>query len=132
MIDVVCGVIQNGQGEVLLCQRAPHQSQGGFWEFPGGKIEKGETEEGALQRELLEELECLVAVRKSLTCVEYVYSHASIRLIPQMCVLEDGSPRAIEHAAIAWVAIDKLLEYDLAPADIPIAEEVRSLFLNEA
>lgn len=124
MIDVVCGVIRNNRGEVLLCQRPLEKSQGGLWEFPGGKIEEGECAADALARELLEELDCVVQVGSALTPVEHHYETISIRLIPLYCNVLERDPRAIEHYAIQWVAPHELIEFTLAPADIPIAKEV--------
>jgi 8-oxo-dGTP diphosphatase len=122
MLDVVCGLLENAEGQILLCQRPEGKSQAGLWEFPGGKVDAGESEEEALKRELLEELGCEVEVGLELTPVVHHYDGFSIRLIPFLvtCLNE---PKALEHAAIEWVDVTRVRAYDLAPADVPIFEE---------
>ncbi|MFD2159648.1 (deoxy)nucleoside triphosphate pyrophosphohydrolase [Rubritalea tangerina] len=128
MIQVVCGLIVNGEGRLLICQRPEGKAQAGLWEFPGGKIDQGESAREALRRELIEELGCEVEVGEALTSVRYAYDDYSICLIPYICRLLDGQePKAIEHSNIEWVRGDERLvtsaDYALAPADIPILEE---------
>lgn len=122
MIDVVCGLLVNSKGELLLCQRPNGKTQAGLWEFPGGKVDEGESEVSALERELLEELACIVIVGEALTPVVHHYDEFSIRLIPFLCCCE-MEPKALEHQAIEWVELQRVSGYDLAPADVPIFEE---------
>ncbi len=106
----------------MLAQRPHGKTLGGLWEFPGGKVEAGESAEAALHRELMEELGCTVEITQSLAPFEHAYAWGSIRLIPFVCKLSAGSPEphAHEHAALAWVTCEELKSYDLAPADVPL------------
>ena len=126
MLRVVCAVIANSVGEYLLCQRPEGKSQAGLWEFPGGKIDAGESAQQALVRELQEELGCSVSVGVELTSVVHHYEGFSIELIPFCCSISEGEPRALEHQAIEWVTLAGFAGYDLAPADQPIVVELRS------
>ncbi|MGJ8673027.1 (deoxy)nucleoside triphosphate pyrophosphohydrolase [Rubritalea sp.] len=125
MIPVVCALIENSQGELLLCQRPEGKAQAGMWEFPGGKVDAGEAENLALQRELLEELGCMTLVGDALTPVVHHYDGFSIRLIPFLCKCL-GEPVALEHQKIVWVRPARVKDYQLAPADVPILEEFLS------
>jgi 8-oxo-dGTP diphosphatase len=107
---------------VLLAQRPPHKHLGGKWEFPGGKVEPAETPERALVREIQEELGCDIAGLRPLPRFTHDYGSVVIEMIPFACALAPGSPppEPHEHSAIAWVAVEALARYDLAPADLPI------------
>lgn len=121
LIPVVCALIEQGD-RVLLAQRPAGKHLGGKWEFPGGKVEPGESPADALVREIREELGCtIIAVRALPSCV-HDYPTVRIELIPFVCALTPDSPPPIshEHSAIAWVKPSALLTHDLAPADIPI------------
>jgi 8-oxo-dGTP diphosphatase len=125
MLRVVCAVVENAEGELLLCQRPEGKSQAGLWEFPGGKIEPGESERSALQRELLEELGCEFTIGEALEAVVHKYDEFIIKLLPYRCSLISGQyPRALEHQAIEWVALAAFQNYQLAPADLPIVEQL--------
>ena len=126
MIEVVCGLIENEAGELLLCQRPEGKAQAGLWEFPGGKVDEGESLLEALKRELREELGCAVSVADALTPVVHHYDGFSIRLIPFLCRCA-SEPKALEHQAIEWVVLEELGAFELAPADVPIFEEYRDL-----
>jgi 8-oxo-dGTP diphosphatase len=126
MLRVVCGVIANSAGEYLLCQRPVGKSQAGLWEFPGGKIDEGESAQQALVRELQEELGCTVIVGDCLSSVVHRYEALTIELIPFHCGVSDGKPTALEHQAIEWLRLEEFANYAMAPADEPIVEELRS------
>ena len=117
VIDVVCGLIEDGAGRFLACRRAEGQSQGGLWELPGGKIEDDETPEAALRRELDEELGIEVEVGVRLAAVEHDYGEFSIRLVAYRCRIASGAPQPREHAEIQWVAEESAGDLDWAPAD---------------
>lgn len=120
-VPVVCAVIVR-DGLVMLARRPPGRKLGGLWEFPGGKVEHGESAEAALHRELREELGCEVRITKALPSLLHTYEWGSIELIPFVCELtpESALPHPHEHTGLAWVARDKLASYPLAPADVPV------------
>lgn len=107
---------------VMIARRPPDKKLGGLWEFPGGKVEQGESAEAALHRELLEELGCTVRITQTLAPFVHEYPWGSIELIPFLCELTTGSaaPHPHEHTALAWVERGQLSAYELAPADLPL------------
>lgn len=123
MIDVVAGLIQDGRGRLLACRRPENKHLAGKWEFPGGKIEPGESPAEALVRELREELEITVAPGEGLTPVVHDYGRGPIRLIPMLCRIETGIPHPHEHSEIRWCTLEELRQLDLAAADLPILQE---------
>lgn len=108
------------EGRVLIAQRATGHLAG-LWEFPGGKVDAGESAEEALEREIREELGCGVMVGEAMSPVEHDYPELSIRLRPFWCAVGEGEPVALEHAAIRWVERGRLMEEELAPADVKVA-----------
>ena len=125
MIEVVCGVIEDGEGRFLACLRPQGKHLGGHWEFPGGKVDPGESPEIALIRELREELGIEVAVGEPLAPVIWSYERGAIRLLPFWCSVIHGDPQALEHERLLWCApadFDSLL---WAAADLPILSRIR-------
>jgi 8-oxo-dGTP diphosphatase len=120
MIDVVCGVVEDDVGNILVCRRPAGKHLGGLWEFPGGKIDPGETAASALIRELREELGIEVAPGQSLPEVVWPYETFTIRLIPFLCRIVAGKPRPIEHHEIRWCPRGEWADLEWAPADVPI------------
>jgi 8-oxo-dGTP diphosphatase len=120
MIQVTAAVILKDY-RVLVARRSPHKHMGGYWEFPGGKIEDGETPQQALARELLEELGITIRVGEYFITNEHDYGDKKISLIAYFCSWFAGSLRLADHDAVQWCSATELLELDLAPADIPIA-----------
>jgi 8-oxo-dGTP diphosphatase len=120
-VPVVCAIIVRDE-HIMLARRPPGKKLGGMWEFPGGKVEPGETAEAALHRELHEELGCHVKIVQTLPPFVHAYPWGSIELLPFMCELAPDSPEPHphEHTALAWVERGGLAAYDLAPADIPL------------
>lgn len=94
------------------------------WEFPGGKIEAGETAEQALHREIAEELDVSIEILSQLQESFYSYPDKEIRLIPFLCRIFKGEICLKEHSAFAWHQATELLKLDLAEADIPIVWEI--------
>lgn len=122
--DVV-GALICKDGKVLLAQRSC-QDLNRKWEFPGGKVESTESHQEALRREIAEELGITIEVERAAASNSFCVRDKSYRLCCYWARIIDGVPSPNEHYAIAWVPIEKLLNYDLAPADIPIAKEIMS------
>ncbi len=123
-VDVVCGIIRDARGSYLVCLRANGRVLAGHWEFPGGKVERGELPEQALARELREELAVEIHVGDPLSPVEWCAGEGSIRLLPFFCTIREGTPVAIEHQAIEWCTPSRLRPRLWAPADLPILNEL--------
>lgn len=119
-LSVVAAVVKSSQG-VLLARRSAGNLKG-FWEFPGGKIEDGETHQAALAREVREELGVECSVGRFLGESEHTGAHRSVRLFFYLCELR-GMPQAGDsHDAIAWVRGGEWRKLPVAPADVPILE----------
>ena len=118
---VVAGIIRDGSGLVLLVRRGPAQSLGGYWEFPGGKLEVGETEQECLIRELNEELRIDVKVGQYVAKNDHNDSQGEFVLKAFEAVIERGEIILTVHDQFVWVEVANLLAYRLAPADIRIA-----------
>lgn len=118
VVEVVGAVIVR-EGRVLCAQRGSGGALPGKWEFPGGKIEHGESPRQALVRELAEELLCEVAVGDLVTTTVHEYDFATISLTTFMCDLLAGEPVLTEHQAVVWLEPSELHTVDWAPADVP-------------
>lgn len=123
IIKVVCGIIFK-DGFVLICRRKPEKSLGGYWEFPGGKVEEEETHEDSLKRELIEELNLNVNIKKHFFNTVQHYEKITIELISFICETENIVSESTDHDQLEWVEVHDLLNWKLAPADIPIAKEL--------
>lgn len=124
-VHIAVGVLQNGRGDVLICQRPPHKLYPGEWEFPGGKVEAGETVEQALRRELREELGIEVHGCRPLIRLRHVYPELSVELDTWLVSRYAGAARSTEHPAEAWVAPAELPRWRLLAADRPIVNALR-------
>lgn len=122
-ISVVGAVIVH-RGAVLCAQRGPAGSLPGYWEFPGGKIEPGETARVALEREIVEELKCVVNVGDEVTTTTHAYDFGDVTLTTFWCRLVSGAPTLTEHAEVRWVAPNDLFTLEWAPADIPAVRKI--------
>jgi len=120
-IRVTAAVLEKG-GRVLLARRAAGRRMAGFWEFPGGKVEPGETLQACLARELREEFGVVVEAGPELARGVHAYEHGTIELIALSARHVSGEFSLADHDAIEWVPRSRLLDFRLAPADIPLAE----------
>lgn len=120
-LQVVCALIEEA-GRVLAARRSLTQSLPLKWEFPGGKVESGESEAEALVREINEELGIGIEVGKALDPVTHAYPDFTITLRPMRCRITSSRPNPHEHAEIAWCTPDELRSLDWAPADVPVVD----------
>ncbi len=120
MLEVAVGVLVRGDGAVLFGQRRPGKPYAGWWEFPGGKLEAGETVEQALARELHEELGIDLLRSWQWIVREHVYPHAHVRLSFRRVVEWSGTPRSREGQALAWRHPSAIDLAPLLPATIPV------------
>ena len=127
-IHVVGAIIVNND-KILCAQRGPTKSLSYKWEFPGGKVEKGETPEEALQREIREEMQCNIKVGQQVEHTVYEYDFGIVHLTTFYCELIDGVPKLTEHASIKWLRPQELNSLDWAQADIPAVEKIMSDFI---
>ncbi|WP_162053873.1 (deoxy)nucleoside triphosphate pyrophosphohydrolase [Pontibacter pamirensis] len=122
MLQVTCAIIEH-EGRVLITQRSESMPDPLLWEFPGGKIEPGETEEECLVREIKEELNLYVQPLRHLTSVLHQTQTKTIQLIPFLCSLRGGDIQLLEHRAFNWVLPEDLRTYDWCLPDLPVVEE---------
>jgi 8-oxo-dGTP diphosphatase len=122
VIRVACGIILK-DGKVLAAQRSEKMKLPLKWEFPGGKLQKGETEEDCLKREIKEELNILITIQYKLTPAQHDYGDFQIELIPFVAEYAEGNLHLHEHRQVGWYTHDELRALDWAPADIPILYE---------
>ena len=115
-IEVVIGIVLRN-GTLLISQRPDQGPLGGLWEFPGGKLEPGESIEHCLARELLEELAVQVSVLEPLPIVEHDYPAVHVRLHPYLCQHLCGEPQPLASQQVRWVRPDDLVKYHFPPAN---------------
>jgi 8-oxo-dGTP diphosphatase len=133
VVEVAVGVLMNDVGAVLLGQRPVGKPYAGYWEFPGGKIESGESLFAALSRELLEEIDVLIDDAEEFMVLEHDYPHAYVRL--HICLVKSwqGQPRGLENQALGWLNIKDVDQIDIAgfdpvlPATLPILEKLKRI-----
>ena len=127
VVHVAVGVILRGQ-QVLLALRSSKQHQGGKWEFPGGKVEKGETVAAALKRELHEEIAIDVAESSAFMQLEYAYPEKTVLLDIYLVTGFDGEPEGREGQPLRWVDIAGLGDIEFPDANQPIVERIQQHF----
>jgi mutator protein MutT len=124
-IDVVAAVIRN-DGRILITQRLDDVHLARFWEFPGGKVEPGESLEVALEREIREEIGVRIRVYDEFLTIGHDYPEKSVRLHFFNCDILEGEARPLEVADLQWVNPQDLSNYEFPPADAEIIDKLRS------
>jgi 8-oxo-dGTP diphosphatase len=129
---VVAGLIIGDDDRILITQRRADQELPLLWEFPGGKVEAGESPVAALVRELGEEIGVTVAVGRIWEVLFHAYPAFDLVMLVYVCRIVEGAPRAVEVADLAWVAAHDLRRWDILPADRPLVDRlgVENLPLN--
>jgi len=127
MLEVTCAIIFK-DNHVLIAQRNANMKLPLKWEFPGGKVETGESNAACLAREIKEELNLEIRIGKGLTGVMRHYPKFSLRLYPFICAYQGGELNAVEHAQVKWEKISNLMAYDWAAADVPVVKELMELY----
>lgn len=125
MINVVAAVIKDDSRKILITQRNLKKSQGGLWEFPGGKIEPNETKEQAIIREIKEELTIDINVKNYIDEKIFTYPEKDINLIALECSIINGNIELLEHEDYRWVSSSELENFEFAPADMFIVEKLK-------
>ena len=129
VIEVSAAVILE-QGRLFATQRG-YGAYKDSWEFPGGKLEPGESPEEALRREILEELDTQIEVRSLLRTIDYDYPSFHLTMHCFLCSIRSGTLRLKEHEAAKWLHADELYSVDWLPADLIILPQIRSLIEHE-
>jgi len=129
LVLVAAVVLVDRDGRVLLAQRPPGKAMAGLWEFPGGKIEAGETPEAALTRELHEELgiDTWASCLAPLSFASHGYEDFHLLMPVFVCRKWQGTPRSREGQALKWVRPDGLRGYPMPAADLPLIPVIRDL-----
>ena len=130
-VEVVAALIWE-KDKFLICQRPENKARGLLWEFPGGKVEPGETKEQALGRECMEELAVSLDVREPFMDVTHEYPDIRIHLTLFHCVIPEGFPKALEHNDLQWIHPSQTDDYTFCPADADILKEIQRRYADKA
>ena len=128
-IEVVAAIIHDATGRIFATQRG-YGDWKDFWEFPGGKMEQGETPEEALRREIWEELETLIVVESLVETVEWDYPEFHLIMHCFLCHVESGSLELKEHEAALWLSPNQLESVNWLPADRELIIKLKNLFIS--
>lgn len=128
-IHVAAGVILNSERQVLIALRPKDKHQGGLWEFPGGKVEAGESVQQALARELLEEISLTVLESSPFLVIDHDYGDKQVKLDVWLVTKHSGVPHGSEGQEIVWVGIADLARYQFPEANAAIVTALGARFL---
>ncbi|MEW9121061.1 MAG: (deoxy)nucleoside triphosphate pyrophosphohydrolase [Thermotaleaceae bacterium] len=121
---IVTAAIIRRNGKILIAQRYPSEDHGLEWEFPGGKLEIGETPEACLKREIKEELNLDISVEDIFKVVYHTYPQKTILLLCYLCTFAEGEAKPLECNAFQWIYLEEVYDYNFAGADLPIVEKI--------
>lgn len=124
MTEVAAAIIRDGD-RFMICRRPAHKARGLMWEFPGGKLEKGETKEQALIRECREELAVTLRVGDVFMEVTHEYPDITVCLTLFNAEIKEGTPQKLEHSDIRWITAKEIDEYTFCPADKEVLEKLK-------
>ena len=124
VVHVAVGVLLNNKKEVLVAKRKESAHQGGLWEFPGGKVEPGETTLSALKREIQEEVDISIHSAKSLLKTQHDYGDKVVLLDVWLSNEFSGLARGLEGQLVGWLALEELYNYDFPAANHAIIEKL--------
>lgn len=125
VVRVAAGVLQGPDGQILLAQRPEGKIAAGRWEFPGGKIEPGESAQQALERELKEEIGVQIEEARPLIRLRHAYTERVVELDTWLVTKWSGQPRGLEQQALSWCLPDSTEDFDILEADKPILDALR-------
>jgi 8-oxo-dGTP diphosphatase len=123
-LSVVAAILENENEEIMCALRSPRMSIPNRWEFPGGKIQEGETPAEAIEREIGEELNCTIEAQEVFLTSHHDYETFSINLTAIKCKLAEGFPTAHEHSKLIWLKRENLDSLKWAPADVATVEQL--------
>lgn len=125
MMEVAAVILENQNGEVLVARRKPGKKLAGFWEFPGGKIEAGETPQECLVRELYEEMNLVIEIGDYVGESIHEYDEGTVRLFAYKGKVIGGDIKLKDHDRYLWLSPQDLEKKKMAPADVPFLEKLR-------
>lgn len=128
VVHVAVGVILDADQRILITRRAADAHQGGLWEFPGGKVEDGESLDSALRRELLEELGITIGATRPLIEISHDYGDKQVLLDVHVVTEFRGEALGLEGQPLRWVPAEELGDYAFPAANVPIVDAVNGLF----
>lgn len=128
VLEVVAGLIRSGD-HFLACQRPPEKARALLWEFPGGKVEPGESGPQALIRECREELDVVLSVGDAFMDVTHKYPELTVHLTLYEAEIEQGEPKMLEHCDIRWITVAEMDQLAFCPADQVFLDEIRKKYL---
>ena len=127
-IEVVAAIIHDADGRIFATQRGYGDCKD-FWEFPGGKMEPGESPEEALKREIWEELETRIVIERFVRTIEWDYPQFHLTMHCFWCRVESGILTLKEHEAARWLSASQLDSIEWLPADLQIIDDIRRLLI---
>lgn len=128
-IEVVAAIIKHGD-KIFATQRGYGEFKDG-WEFPGGKMEVGETREEALKREIKEELDTIIQIDVFVQTIEYDYPSFHLTMHCYLCSVVSGELTLLEHEAAKWLSVDEINTVEWLPADVELLETLKKILVND-